>query len=87
MNFSLDSLAVLVITTLYTMEKSDAEKWLNELLAIDKNLYAGVLNIAKYGCTKAAPFVKSTATQIDDTALASILDAITTSATANGITL
>lgn len=87
MNFSFDSLAVMVIGTLYSMGKPAIEKYFQDLYAVDKNLYAGVLNIAKYGCTKAAPLVKKTATQIDDAALADIEDAINTSATANGITL
>lgn len=87
MNFSLDSLAVMVITTFYTMGKPAVEKYLQDLYVIDKNLYAGILNIAKYGLTKAAPLVKATKTQIDDTALADIQDAIATSATANNISL
>lgn len=87
MNPVIESLAIVLINSLYTMGKPAIATFFSGLHDKDKNLYAGTLNLAQYGVTLLRPKIAATENKIDDAFLDDVQDAITTSATANGITL
>ena len=87
MNPVLESLAIVVINSLYTMGKPKIAGFFSDLQKKDKNLHAGTLNMAQYGVTLLRPKVTATETKIDDAFLDDVQQAITDSATSAGVVL
>lgn len=87
MNFSLETVGLLLLSSVYQMGKPQLVAYLQDLHDKDVNWYKAAI----YTANAAALFAKTEAgkssTQLDDAAVADIIDTLTTSASANGITL
>lgn len=86
-NFNVESIGLMLLSTFYALGKPALEKYLDDLHTKSPSWYKAVLFVGIASVEEAAKLAANTNTQIDDTAVADIKDAIQTSANTNGITL
>lgn len=87
MNFSLETVGMILISSFYGMGKPVILEFLQKQHDSRPEWYKAILAVANAALSEGAKAALKSATKLDDAAIADLQDAIQTSATANGITL
>jgi hypothetical protein len=84
---NLDFIISILISALKTAGKAPALAFLQSIHDKDADLYKVIVVVGNYGLKKGAEAAAKTKTLLDDETAAALLEILTESATANGVTL